>query len=89
MLASPALKPTPMNALTACGTCVIPVDCRQQSLMAVPQLLEVLANIAEETADLETAIEVRGNGHNRSGQEQAEYRGRQLSTLGCQLCRGK
>lgn len=44
----PSLGLATVNALTACDTAIIPVDCRSQALLAVPQLLEVLANIGAE-----------------------------------------
>lgn len=44
----PSLGLATVNALAACEACVIPVDCRMQSLMAVPQILEVISSLAAE-----------------------------------------
>jgi len=44
----PSLELATVNAFTACRTCVIPIDCRAQALLCVPQLLEVLVGISTE-----------------------------------------
>jgi chromosome partitioning protein len=44
----PSLGLATVNALVAADVVIVPIDCRLQSFLAVPQLLQVLADIIEE-----------------------------------------